>query len=76
MVAFFISGKGEQGEMEIENRYLNEKQVEQITGRSVFTLRNDRTKNQGIPYVKNSRQVRYSLRDVLQYMEARKVQTT
>lgn len=62
--------------MEGENRYLNERQVEAITGRSVFTLRNDRAKNQGIPYVKNSRQVRYSLKDVIQFMEARKVQTT
>ena len=62
--------------MESENRYLSERQVEVITGRSVFTLRNDRAKNQGIPYVKNSRQVRYSLKDVIQFMEARKVQTS
>jgi hypothetical protein len=62
--------------MESENRYLNEKQVDAITGRSVFTLRNDRAKNQGIPYVKNGRQVRYSLKDVIEFMEKRKVQTS
>lgn len=61
--------------MEIDNRYVNEKQVDAITGRSVYTLRNDRAKNQGIPYVKNGRQVRYSLRDVIAFMEARKVST-
>jgi len=58
-----------------ENRYLTERQVEGITGRSVFTLRNDRAKHSGIPYVKNGRQVRYSLKDVIQFMESRKVQT-
>ncbi len=57
------------------NRYLSERQVQEITGRSIYTLRNDRAKHQGIPYVKNSRQVRYSLKDVLAYMEARKVET-
>jgi len=62
--------------MESDNRYLNEKQVEVITGRSVFTLRSDRQKHRGIPYVKNSRQVRYSLKDVFAYMEARKIQTS
>ncbi len=61
--------------METENRYLSERRVEEITGRSDFTLRNDRAKNQGIPYVKNGRQVRYSLKDVIEFMEARKVQT-
>ncbi len=62
--------------MEIENRYLNERQVAEITGRSVFTLRNDRFKRQGIRYIKiNGRQVRYSLKDVVDFMEARKVET-
>ena len=61
--------------MESKDKYLKEKEVAEITGRSVFTLRNDRFKQQGIPYVKNSRQVRYSLQDVLAYMEARKIKT-
>ena len=60
---------------EAKDRYVMEKEVSAITGRSVFTLRNDRAKHQGIPYVKNSRQVRYSLKDVIEFMESRKVKT-
>ncbi|MHC1726876.1 MAG: helix-turn-helix transcriptional regulator [Syntrophobacteraceae bacterium] len=55
--------------------YLGEEEVERITGRKVQTLRNDRFKGRGIPYVKMGRSVRYSRSDVLAFMEARKVKT-
>ena len=56
-------------------RYLSEKEVNQITGRAVQTLRNDRHRGVGIPYVKLTRQVRYDLADVVEYMNTRKIQT-
>jgi hypothetical protein len=56
-------------------RYLNEKQVAEITGRSLQTLRNDRFKGQGIPYVKVGRSVRYLYGDVVTFMEAGRIQT-
>lgn len=55
------------------DRYLNEHEVARITGRSVYTLRNDRSLHRGFPYVKISGSVRYSLRDVMDWIEARKV---
>ena len=57
----------------IQERYLNEHEVSKITGRAVPTLRNDRCQCKGLPYVKAGRSVRYSLRDVLTWMEKRKV---
>lgn len=60
--------------MDICDRYLNEHEVSKLTGRAVPTLRNDRCQCKGLPYVKAGRSVRYSLRDVLLWMEARKIE--
>ncbi len=54
-------------------QYLNEKQVSEMTGLSLSTLRNSRFQGRGLPYVKVGRSVRYSLADVVEYMESRKV---
>lgn len=56
-------------------RYVDEKTVARITGRALSTLRNDRYRRRGIPYVKMSRSVRYSLDDIYEFMESRKIQT-
>ena len=59
-----------------EKRYLTEKQVSEMTGFALSTLRNNRFKRQGIPYLKiGKRTVRYLLDDVLAYMESRRIQT-
>ncbi len=56
-------------------QYLNERQVSKIVGRAIQTLRNDRHRGQGIPYVKmGQRSVRYKLSDVLVFMESRRVE--
>ena len=54
-------------------RYLTEKEVAQITGRSLSTLRSDRFNSRGLPYVKIGRSVRYALNDVIRFMEDRKI---
>jgi hypothetical protein len=56
-------------------RYVNEKEVSRITGRAIQTLRNDRHRGHGIPYVKIGRAVRYRLSDVIDFMENRKIKT-
>ncbi len=61
--------------MEIELRYIEENEVSRITGRAVQTLRNDRFNGRGIPYIKIGRSVRYSLSDVVEFMEKRKIMT-
>jgi len=53
--------------------YLTEREVAEITARSVYTLRAERFKGKGIPYVKIGRSVRYLFDDVLAFMEAHKV---
>ena len=58
-----------------EHQYLNEKEVSQITRRALPTLRNDRHRGKGITYVKCGRSVRYSLTDVIEYMENKKIKT-
>ena len=44
--------------MEIKTKYLTEKEVAEITGISLSTLRNERSLGQGMPYVKLGRSVR------------------
>ncbi|MCL4310685.1 MAG: helix-turn-helix domain-containing protein [Actinomycetota bacterium] len=54
-------------------KYLNEKQVSDMTGISVHTLRNQRAEARGIPYSKIGRSVRYAISDVMNYMESGRV---
>ena len=56
-------------------QYLNEKQVAELTGRSVSTLRNERSMRRGMPFIKVGRSVRYNKDDVTRFMESRKVIT-
>jgi hypothetical protein len=58
-----------------EEKYLDEKLISQITGRALSSLRNDRFLRRGIPYIKLGRSVRYSYRDVVNFMEVRKIIT-
>jgi len=57
------------------NRYLTEVQVATMTGFALSTLRNKRFIGEGIPYVKVGRSVRYSLTDVVDFMENCKIKT-
>ena len=54
-------------------KYLNEKQLSEFTGLAVQTLRNWRHLGRGFPYSKVGRAGRYSVTDVQEYMESRKV---
>jgi hypothetical protein len=56
-------------------QYLTEKQVAEITARALQTLRNERFLGRGVPYVKVGRSIRYSLEDVVEFMESRKIGT-
>ena len=62
--------------MTIEKKYLNEKEVAQITGFALQTLRNFRHCRRGIPYSKIGRSVRYNLQEVIGFMEARRIETS
>jgi len=58
----------------LKKPYLTEKEVAALTGRSVFTLRNERHLRRGIPYLKiSARSIRYKLEDVQATMEARRI---
>ena len=51
-------------------KYLDEKKTADLTGLSVFTLRNWRHIGRGLPYCKiGSRAIRYSLKDIVAFME-------
>jgi hypothetical protein len=56
-------------------KYIDEQEVARITGFALSTLRNNRFKGEGISYVKVGRAVRYNLEDVVEFMEAHRVQT-
>ena len=57
-------------------RYINEREVAQITGFALATLRNHRFLRKGIPYHKYGRKIMYLLVDVLQFMELHRVNFT
>lgn len=53
-----------------------EKEVSKMTGISVSTLQKQRFRGKGIPYSKvGVKSVRYNLQDVVDYMEAQKIET-
>lgn len=54
-------------------KYVNERQVSAMTGLALPTLRNDRSTQRRIPYVKVGRAVRYDLDDVIAFMESCKI---
>ena len=54
-------------------KYVDERKVSEISGRALPTLRNDRRNQRGIPYYKIGRSVRYTLQDVIEFMENRKI---
>lgn len=56
-------------------RYIDEQEVARITGRALSTLRNERFQRRGIPYYKVGRSVRYSLGDVIEFMEKHRIET-
>lgn len=58
----------------LKKPYLNEKEAALVTGRSVFTLRNERCMRCGLPYLKVARRsIRYSTKDILKFMESRRI---
>jgi hypothetical protein len=57
-------------------KYVSEKVVAEITGRAVQSLRNDRHLGRGLPYYRcGRRSIRYRLEEVLEYMEAGRIET-
>ena len=69
-----VSTPGARRAHPIPRAYLNEFEVEAMTGIPVSTLRKDRSKRIGMPYVSMPRCIRYSVEDVVAYMESRKIQ--
>ena len=61
--------------MKNTHQYFTEKQIAKITGRALSTLRNERSKGIGIPYLKIGRSVRYKFEDVIDFMERHRIET-
>lgn len=59
----------------VDEQYLDEKELSQITKRSLGAIRKDRSLNRGIPYVKYGKLVRYRLSDVHKFMHQHVIQT-
>ena len=56
-----------------QNRWLTEVEVSELTKLSLSTLRAHRFYRKGMPYSKVGRSVRYSLVDVADFMESRRI---
>jgi len=57
----------------MRKEYLTEREVSKLTSRALSTLRNDRQTDNGFPFVKWGRFIRYRKKDVFEFMESRKV---
>ena len=55
-------------------KYLNEKQVSELTGLALQTLRNARFNSRLFPYVKIGRSVRYRISDIVAVMERHRIE--
>ena len=56
-------------------KYLKAEQVSKLLDITKGSLAQDRYRNEGIPYIKIGKRVRYERDDVLSYLERNKVQT-
>ena len=65
-----------QEEREIKPKYLTEKEVAEMTGFALSTLRNSRFEGHGIPYSKIGRSVRYNQVDIIEFMASYKIETS
>ena len=54
-------------------QWMNEKEAAKMLSMSVYTLRQHRHKGIGIPYVKYGKSVRYSLGDIVNFMQLHKI---
>lgn len=61
--------------MQTQAKYITEKEVAIITGRAISTLRNERHLGRGMPFIKIGRSVRYSMIDVIAFMESKRIYT-
>ena len=59
----------------MEVQYLTEKQVSEITSIPIPTLRNDRHRKRGLPYSKFGNTVRYSIKDIVEFMDKHRIKT-
>ena len=59
----------------IEQQWVPEREAHRITTISLAKLRKDRAKGRGIPYVKIGKSVRYSLPDIYDFMDSRRIET-
>lgn len=56
--------------------YINEKEVAELTGLSLSTLRNSRCQGTLFAYYKVGKSVRYSMDEIKDYMEAHRINAT
>ncbi len=57
-------------------KYLTDRQVSEMTGIAVQTLRNYRTLHKGPPYIRLYKSIRYRESDIVEFMEKRRVVPT
>lgn len=58
----------------VQHRWIKEQEVSEMTGISLSTLRKHRSRQTGIRFSKIGRSVVYALKDVVDFMEAHRVE--
>lgn len=61
--------------MQLKKEYLTEKEVSEMTGIALSTLRNARHLGKLFPYTKLNKSVRYLKADIIEYMSVRRIKT-
>lgn len=65
--------KEQQQGTSVQQRWLTEKEVSQMTGISLSSLRKYRIRGVHLPYSKVGKSVRYAIADVVSFMDAHRV---
>jgi len=60
----------------METILINEKEAAKMTGRAIQTLRNDRHRDRGMPYLKIGRRVLYSIEDIRAFIDSHRIVPT
>jgi len=59
--------------MEMEKKYLNEKEVSKLLGIPRGSLANDRWLKKGLPHVRIGGRIRYAISDINKYIEDNRI---
>jgi len=70
-----MNGKIDLSKVDLRETYLTEIEAAKMTGIAMSTLQKHRMRNEGIPYIRFWRTIRYKRSDIVRFMEEHRIET-